>query len=184
VEKLRSHIIKWIALLAVTTGLAFCLIRPAETQHSRDSFTRWIQSLQAHSNSEWSPELRSELETLRHFDGDFQDLVQRASAIIKRHNGQFKLPFPVDGAPQEDLPKQLLAEWNFYYQLGDLFDGLPSTNVKPSATLLFPLWGIAPNPTATHTTVVSATLPQQQLFSSAQPHAIQPMINGIAIGAP
>jgi hypothetical protein len=180
VEKLRSHITRWITLVTVITGMALYLVRPVESQYSRNSFARWIESLQ--SNQDLSNDLKIELQELRAFEGDFQLMVQEASRLIEEYDEQFKLPFPLDAAPSDALPKQLITEWNFYYQLGDLLDGIPPESLK-SAKHFFPFGDAPHSQPALHNSIAQFD-PYPNFRNYQTGSGLEPMIHGIAIGAP
>jgi hypothetical protein len=180
VEKMRSHITRWVTLLTVLTGMTLYLVRPVESQYKRNSFTQWVESLQ--TQQDISTDLKQELHKLRTSDGNFHQMVQEASLLIAQYDEQFALPFPLDAAPSDELPRQLIVEWNLYYQLGDLLDGIAVESTKSIQSFLF--WSHLtvdqPVPFARFSDLVDSILP----ISSIGISYLEPMIHGIAIGAP
>lgn len=180
---LRTHIISRLTVLVVCGGMLACLAQPLQAAHRTQSFADWLSSVVREADG---LQVREELNRLRHSRMDFSRVVSEASEIVTRNNEEFNLPLNESDAAAQ-VYHLLLAEWN-QFQTGNAMSAVPLyENVKsfgPQKTEQ--ATGFALPAPDRQSGLFAPHRAEPGLLHAAplQVPAVEPMIHGIAIGAP
>ena len=181
-NKLRTHIVRVVVLVLIWVGFSLYMVQSAKAEYSSHAFARWFSTMLSTSNA---TELREQLNELRKSNDHLDEILKRASQIIRRNNKDFKFPFAKPEAAGQ-VYQLLLFEWN-QYQTENAMAGIPAQQTVKS------LLPIKVEKSASCGTVTAAiTTPEVlQWIEASYPinnrevsFFVIPMSSGIAIGAP
>lgn len=180
---LRSHMISRLTVLAVCGGMLACLAQPLQAAHRTQSFANWLSSVVREADG---LQVREELNRLRHSRMDFSRVVSEASEIVTRNNEEFNLPLDKSAAAAQ-VYHLLLAEWN-HFQTGNAMSAVPfPESVKsfgPHKTEQTPGFALPAPDRPSGLPMPRPDRPGLLFAATLQVPAVEPMIHGIAIGAP
>lgn len=181
-EKLRKNIIRLIVILLVCSGFGMSLVQPVQARYSSDAFANWLSAMAKNAGSS---DLQHELDDLRKSGDHLDQIIKKASHLVKKNNENFSFSH-ADRLASGQLYQLLLIEWN-QYQTGNGMSSVPVTQVTKSVVTnkvqeSVILGGVLPGPAKDHTKPFSVGL--IDLSGIAYKPAIIPMVGGIAIGAP
>ncbi|WP_142715109.1 hypothetical protein [Fodinibius sediminis] len=181
-KRLRSYITRLMMTLLVGMGFGLYMIQPVQASRNSDAFARWLHLMAQASDA---PGLQQELQDLRASTASLADILEQASQIVKDNNEEFNFPFAEQEASLQ-MYQLLLIEWN-QFQTGNAMSGIPvQQTVKSShiqhidkAGAMEAVQGLSysgphavPSPGISSFSQVPATA------------SVEPMSDGIAIGAP
>lgn len=182
-QKMRSHITRFLIAAFVWLGLCMQMAQPAGAHQANHSFAKWLSSV---VKNDEAGQVIEQVEELQTFDGDLSYLIQRASEIVSRYNDDFNLPIRNKKASTGDMYHLLLVEWNMFQ----------SANTMGKTTV-----HEAPKPQTIRSQELHISMPglqavrrhQTPLYAGAAPSPrpkpayalhLEPHASGIAIGAP
>lgn len=180
-NRLRTHIIRIIVLAAICTGFGLYTVQQMQADHSSKAFASWLDSIATSSDDITMQKLDDHNETT----ADLDEIIREASRIIKINGGDLKVAFAESTASMQ-LYQLLLIEWK-QFQTGNAMAGIPipasaktfiSVVLDQKGAMEFEAMASAFPQLTQQFNVVNAVVPQ--LFA----YALQPMTEGIAIGAP
>lgn len=171
-----------VTVLLLGCGMILFLLQPASAGNRSESFAAWLNSAARQAED---PQLREEIDRLRHSRMEFDRMINRAAEIVSRNNEDFNLPVE-QAETSAQVFNMLLSGWN-QFRTGNAMNGISQPeSLKPflsqrTDTFLagvLPAWGAAGT---------EAGGGYRSGFRSnlvRQTPALQPMVHGIAIGAP
>jgi hypothetical protein len=164
--------------------LVFYFLKPVSEHASRDAFTIWLQSnLKSGKNTS----VLSEIKSLHSVNGEMESIIREASALVKAHADDFKLPVDTRSKDENEVFQLLLKEWNDYQNSSSgmgkaviIKQAQPQTILPASGMAMGGKW-IAhqqkPKQSSSHFLYDLTSAPVLSIHST-------PLSGGIAIGAP
>lgn len=89
-------------------SLVLYFMKPATENERHHAFTSWLQSSLKTSNN---AEVMKQIKGLQKEGGKLESVIRKASALVKAHAGDFKLPVKTDHQDEEEVFEVLLKEW-------------------------------------------------------------------------
>lgn len=170
-----------VTILLLGGGMMLCLLQPASAGNRSESFAAWLNSAARQAED---PQLREEIDRLRHTRMEFDRMISRAAEIVSRNTKDFNLPVERAESPGQVF-NMLLSGWN-QFRTGNAMNGITQPE-SPNPFLsqrtdLFPVG--SPPVWASAGTGGGGDLAGNCSNIVRRTPALQPMIHGIAIGAP
>lgn len=171
-----------MATAVICVGFGLYMVQQTQANHSSQAFANWLNSM---IRSADGITVEQELNDLRKSTSNLDKIIKEASRIVKSNNENFDFLFEESTVPVH-IYQLLLIEWS-QFQTGNAMAAVPMQSVA-KAVISVVLDSKAP---VGFIDKISKTL---QFFGSVnavvlddnQPfvQALQPMTEGIAIGAP
>jgi len=181
-NKLRTHIVRVVVLVLIWMGFSLYIVQSAKAEYSSRAFARWFSTMLSSSNT---AELQEQLNELRKSNDHLDEILKKASKIVRRNNKDFKLPF-AESVADSQVYELLLFEWN-QYQTENAMAGIPAQQTVKS---LLPI-KVDKSASCGAVAATIATPRVLQWIETAYPFNnrkvpfwVIPMSSGIAIGAP
>lgn len=181
-QKLRSHIIRILAVSFIWAGFGLYITQPVQAKSSTQSFAYWFSQL---AQQESSAEFAKELDSMKNAGVDLAELIGYASQIVSEHNEGFNIPLK-GASGSHQIYQVLLAQWSQYQTGSGMAKVPPPDAVKSGMTLKIDKFGSFGSGILAGGT--------DKLFLNCETGIITPclhvaskvvpMITGIAIGAP
>lgn len=182
-KQLRSYIARLLVALLVFSGFSLYVVQPAQAGHTSNAFARWLSMMAKTSDAS---DLQKELQDLRGSSAQLADLLEQASRIVTQNTEEFNFPFVKEDGSQE-LYQLLLIEWN-QFQTGNAMAGVPAQQmvVKPLLSLHMDKGGSLGSAAIIQDRVPSVfeRVCSKPVLQPAAKNTVEPMSDGIAIGAP
>lgn len=172
-----------VTILLLSGGMMLCLLQPASAGNRSESFAVWLNSAVRQAED---PDLMKKIDRLRNSRMEFDRMISRAAEIVSRNNEDFNLP--VERAETSgQVFNMLLSGWN-KFRTGNAMNGISQPELlKPflsPRTDTFPAGGPPALGAAGTGGDGSGTQAGVRPNIARRIPALQPMIHGIAIGAP
>lgn len=169
--------------MVVCFGLGLFMVQQTQTNHSSQAFASWLTAMLKASDG---VKVQQELDDLRKSTTHFDEFVKEASQIVKTHNERFPFIF-TESAGSVHLYQLLLIEWS-QFQTGNAMAGIPvETSAKTFVSIALDNKGAMGTAVAVFNAIPKVLdgfekiiLANKVFFVSA----LEPMTEGIAIGAP
>ncbi|MDX1585639.1 MAG: hypothetical protein R3222_02805 [Balneolaceae bacterium] len=181
-QKLRSHIAKTYVISLICAGLCLYLARPANAQQSTRAFSSWLSTMvdqQDHSM------LEEELEQLSESGATVYKLMEHASIVMSKNGEKVDLPYSSAEASHR-IYQVLLQQWN-HFNTGNGMANMPPPEIsKQLASYSVEKSGKVSFESASVGHVANSFISYSGLNQSPvhYSNSFEPMITGIAIGAP
>lgn len=181
-NRLRTHIIRISVIAAICTGLGLYIVQQVQVNRSSQAFASWLDTKVKASDGFG---LQKELDDLRKSASDLDEFIKEASQFVKNNTENFYFSFAKSTASMH-FYQFLLIEWS-QFQTGNAMDGIPLPSVtKTFGSIILDKKG------ALGSMAAVSLMPEQQwdidaLITAVDEFfamAMQPMTEGIAIGAP
>ncbi|MDZ7658329.1 hypothetical protein [Fodinibius sp.] len=181
-NRLRTYIIRLSVIAVICTGFGLYMVQQVQVNHSSKVFANWL-STKVEASDDVS--LQKELEDLRKSANSLDEFVKEASQFVKSNNESFGFSFAESTASMH-FYQLLLIEWS-QIQTGNAMAGIPI----PSVTKAF--FSIVLDQKGAIGSAAGLSLISEYLwcvesyrldFDEYFVTAMQPMTEGIAIGAP
>ncbi|MGM0546412.1 MAG: hypothetical protein ACQEST_06800 [Bacteroidota bacterium] len=158
------------------------MVQQTQANHSSQAFANWLNSM---IRSADGVTVQQELDDLRKSTDQLEKIIREASRIVKNNNANFEFPFG-ESTASVHLYQLLLIEWS-QFKTGNAMAGIPMQSVA-KAVVSVVLDSKAPigfgegisKSLQFFGSVDAIILEHNRLFKQA----LQPMTEGIAIGAP
>jgi hypothetical protein len=157
------------------------MVQPAQPNQSSQAFANWLSTMTKSTNV---ASLHKELNTLRS-SKHLGETIKEASQIVSRNNDEFEFSF-AESAASQHLYDLLLIEWSQF----QTENAMASVPMQQAAKLLVPS-SVDKLGSNGITSTISSILKQPAVVSDYIPglrlflgSALEPMVDGIAIGAP
>lgn len=157
-------------------------MQQVQVDHSSQAFASWLTSM---AKSTGDVALQEELDDIRKSTSDLDEFIKEASRVVRSNNENFGLSFP-EATASSHLYQLLLIEWS-QFQTGNAMAGIPIPSVAKAFTSIVIDQKVTFDTPAISTTLVAQCWNAVGLVADAHrfiPMAIEPMVEGIAIGAP
>ncbi len=182
-NRLRTNTIRLIATVAICVGFGLYMVQQAQADHSSQAFANWLNSMVSTADG---ITVQQELDDLQKSTTHLDKIIKEASRIVKSNNENFDFPFSESTAPIH-IYQLLLIEWG-QFQTGSAMAGIPMPSVAKAVVSVVLENNKAPVGFAEKIakglelfgSIDALILDVDQLFIQA----LQPMTEGIAIGAP
>lgn len=181
-QKLRSHIAKSYLISLICAGLCLYLARPANAQQSTRAFSSWLSTM---VDQQDNSQLEEELERLSESGATVYKLMEHASQVMSKKGKEVDLPYSSAEASHH-IYQVLLQQWN-HFNTGNGMANVPppeiskqlvSYSVEKSGKISFE----SASPGHKENFFISYSgINQSPVHYS---NSFEPMITGIAIGAP
>ncbi len=178
---LRSHIAKTSIISLICIGLCLFMARPADAQQSARAFSSWLGTVADNADNG----LEKELEKMRESGADVYKLMEHASLVMSNHDKEIDLPLISTDASNR-IYQVLLQQWN-HFNTGkgmanvpppEIIKSLISISMEKSGKIFFAMASV--NQSAVTSFAFPETVNDLIHFNIS----FEPMITGIAIGAP
>ena len=181
-NRLRTYIIRLFVIAFICTGFGLYMVQQVQVDHSSQAFASWLDTKVKVSDSNG---LQKKLDDLRKSAGDLDEFIKEASEIVQSNNENFDFSFAESTASMH-FYQLLLIEWS-QFQTGNAMAGIPI----PSVTKAFGCFVIDHKGALGSAVDVSLVPDFTGIFDAYTADvddfftlAMQPMSEGIAIGAP
>lgn len=181
-NRLRTYIARIIVVVLVWTGFSLYMVQPTQAKQSSQAFASWLSQMAKSSDG---IELQKELNDLQQSADHLDKMIKKASRIVSSNNDDFEFSF-FESIASKDLYQLLLIEWS-QFQTGN---AMASTPTLPTVKHLVPvvidklgsmsMTAFSSEISYSFLGINELSLSPQQLFSIV----LEPMVGGIAIGAP
>jgi hypothetical protein len=181
-NRLRTHIIRIVVSAVICTGFGLYMVQQAQVNRSSDAFASWLTTKVKGTDS---VTLQKELDDLRDSTTQLNEFIKGASQILKSNNETLDFSFAGSTASMH-FYQLLLIEWS-QFQTGNAMAGIPipSVNKALSSVILDQNGAIGLfSPVSLLSEYVWNVKSFTADFDEFLVKGIQPMIEGIAIGAP
>ena len=181
-NRLRTYIIRLSVIAVICTGFGLYMVQQIQVNRSSQAFASWLDSKVKATDSIG---LQKELDDLRKSARDLDEFIKEASQFVKSNNENFNFSFAESTASMH-FYQLLLIEWS-QFQTGNAMAGIPIPSVtKAFASIILDKKG------AINSALAGSFVPEfiwefdvytmdaNEFFAMA----MQPMTEGIAIGAP
>jgi len=181
-QKLRSHIAKTYIISLICVGISLYMARPANAQQSTRAFSSWLSTMVSQQDS---TQLEEELERLSESGATVYKLMEHASQVMSNNGQEVDFPYASTNASNH-IYQVLLQQWNHFNTGNGMADVPPPEIIKPLASISVEKSGkvsfdsVSPG----H---IENTFVSYSGLSEGPVHftkSFEPMITGIAIGAP
>ncbi|WP_445665148.1 hypothetical protein [Fodinibius sp. AD559] len=181
-NRLRKYIIRISVIAVICTGFGLYMVQQVQVNRSSQAFASWLDTKVKTSDGIG---LQKELDDLRKSTGDLDEFIKEASQFVKSNNENFNFSFAELTASMH-FYQLLLIEW-CQFQTGNAMAGIPI----PSVTKAF-VSVVLDQKVAIGSAAAVSLMPEHQWVIDAFTAyiddfftmAMQPMKEGIAIGAP
>lgn len=156
------------------------VFKPAQKEQEYRAFSNWLNSFVKDSETE---ALSKEIFELAHLDGDFEEVIEKASGIVSEHVDHFDFPF--EPGKDQDVQELLISGWNDSQQADQMSSAILVEGTKVHTVL--PNYGLTLSQGNINTDMPSFARAYSQASHSATTspsYLINPFESGIAIGAP
>lgn len=107
----RTHIVRSFNVGILLAGLLFYFMKPVSDNAEHNAFASWLQSnLKSDTNTNVADQIRG----LSSADKKIESVIRQASALVKAHADEFKLPVDTQSKDENEVFQLLLKEWNNY----------------------------------------------------------------------
>ncbi len=181
-QKLRSHIAKSYIISVICVGICLYMARPANAQQSTRAFSNWLSTV---VDQQDSMKLEEELQRLSKTGATVYKLMEHASQIMSNNDKEAGIPYTSNDASHQ-IYEVLLQQWNHFNTGNGMANMPPPEIIKPFASISVEKSGKIFFETASPGQFENITVSYSG-FSPAPVHyskSFEPMITGIAIGAP
>lgn len=181
-NRLRTYIMRLTTIAVICTGFGLYMVQQVQVNRSSQAFASWLDSKVKTSDNIG---LQKELDDLRNSASDLDEFIKEASQFIKSNNENFDFSFAESTASMH-FYQLLLIEWS-QFQTGNAMAGIPIPSVtKAFASIILDQKGAIGSAAAISLIpeylwdLDGYTADADEFFAMA----MQPMTEGIAIGAP
>jgi hypothetical protein len=181
-NRLRTYIARITVIVLVWTGFSLYMVQPTQAKQSSQAFASWLSQMAKSSDG---VALQKELDDLQQSADHLDNIIKKASRIVSSNNDEFDFSF-VESIASKHLYQLLLIEWS-QFQTGNAMASTPvQSTVKHLVPVVIDKLGSMGMATVTSKLtnpflgIDELSLSSQQLFSVV----LEPMVGGIAIGAP
>lgn len=181
-NRLRTNIIRIVTIAAICVGFSLYSVQQIQVDHSSQAFASWLSSM---AESTGDIALQEELDDIRKSSSDLDEFIKEASRVVTSNNESFEFSF-AETTASSHLYQLLLIEWS-QFQTGNAMARLPVPSITKAFSPIMVDQKASFDIPAISTTLVRQFWKPVGLISDAQkfiPMAIEPMVEGIAIGAP
>lgn len=181
-QKLRTHIAKIYIISLICAGICLYMVRPANAQQSTRAFSSWLSAM---IDQQDSTQLEEELERLSESGATVYKLMEHASLVMSKEGEKVDMPYASSEASNR-IYQVLLQQWN-HFNTGNGMANLPPPEIiKPLASISVEKSGKV-SFDAAYPSEIEKTVTSYSGLSERPEHfskSFEPMITGIAIGAP
>jgi len=181
-NRLRTYIIRLFVIAVICTGFGLYMVQQVQVNRSSQAFASWLDTKVKTSDGIG---LQKELDDLRKSASDLDEFIKEASQFVKSNNENFDFSFTESTASMH-FYQMLLVEWS-QFQTGNAMAGIPIPSVtKAFVSIVFDQNGAIGSAAAVSLipeyvwSLDTFTADVDGFFNMA----MQPMTEGIAIGAP
>lgn len=180
-NRFRTYIARLIVAVLVWTGFSMYMVQPVQAEQSSQAFASWLSKMAKSSDG---VELQKELDNLQQSGDHLDQMIKKASEIVSSNNDEFDFSF-TESIASKHLYQLLLIEWS-QFQTGNEMASVPT---QPTVKLLVPIVEkmgsigsatLLPKVLDSFFETSELSLSPRQVFSVM----LEPMVGGIAIGAP
>jgi hypothetical protein len=181
-NRLRTYIIRLSVIAVICTGFGLYMVQQVQVNRSSQDFANWLDTKVKASDGIG---LQKELDDLRKSAGNLDEFIKEASQFVRSNNENFDFSFAESTASMH-FYQLLLIEWS-QFQTGNAMAGIPIPSVtKAFVSIVLDQNGAIGSATAASMIpefiwdIDAYTTDADDYFATA----MQPMTDGIAIGAP
>ena len=181
-NRLRTHIARFVIVLLICSGFGLSLVQPAQAEHSTTAFADWLSAMTKSSNG---GNLQQELENLRKSGDHLDKVIEQASQIVSNNDEEFPFSYAKSMASQQ-LYQMLLIEWN-QFQTDNAMSSLPvQQTVKSLVPVKVDKLPLSFSDLLAAKTGIQSLGNLSQVVSNQYELAVTliPMVGGIAMRAP
>ncbi|MGK7371044.1 MAG: hypothetical protein ACNS64_12590 [Candidatus Halalkalibacterium sp. M3_1C_030] len=181
-QKLRSHIAKTYIISLICAGICLYMARPANAQQSTKAFSSWLSSVVDQKDS---TQLEEELEQLSKSGATVYRLMEHASLVMSKEGEKVDIPYASSEASNR-IYQVLLQQWNHFNTGNGMANVPPPEIVKPFASISVEKSGKVFLDSISPSQIGKAFISYMGLAEGPVhfSKSFEPMITGIAIGAP
>ena len=181
-NRLRTYITRLSVIAAICTGFSLYMVQQVQVNRSSQAFASWLDSKVKATDSIG---LQKELDDLRKSTNDLDEFIKEASQFVKSNNENFNFSFAESTASMH-FYQLLLIEWS-QFQTGNAMAGIPIPSVtKTFASIILDKKGAINSASAV--SLIPDVIWEFDVYTTDADEfftmAMQPMVEGIAIGAP
>jgi hypothetical protein len=181
-NRLRTYITRIAVIAVICTGFGLYMVQQVQVNRSSQAFASWLDTKVKATDGVG---LQKELDDLRKSATDLDEFIKEASRFVKSNNENFDFSFAESTASMH-FYRLLLIEWS-QFQTGNAMAGIPIPSVtKAFFSIVLDQKGaiglaaaVSPDPEYVWS-IDAYTADADKFFTMA----MQPMTEGIAIGAP
>ncbi|WP_440999705.1 hypothetical protein [Fodinibius sp. SL11] len=181
-NRLRTHIIRITVIAVICTGFGLYMIQQTQVNQSSEAFASWLTTKVKASDS---VTLQKELDDLRKSTTQLDEFIKGASQILESNDETLDFSF-AGSTVSMHFYQLLLIEWS-QFQTGNAMAGIPIPSItKGLGSVVLDQKGAIGSASAVsliskHLFLIkNYTAESDEFFAMA----MQPMTEGIAIGAP
>lgn len=181
-QKLRSHITKTYLISLICAGLCLYLARPANAQQSTRAFSSWLSTM---VDQQDNSQLEQELQRMTKSGASIYKLMEHASKVMSENGREVDLPYSSAEASHH-IYQVLLQQWN-HFNTGNGMANMPPPEIsKQLANYSVEKSGKVSFESASAGHIENTFISYSGLIQSPVhfSNSFEPMITGIAIGAP
>lgn len=104
---LRSHILRITVIGLLLSGFGICSLQSMQSDNNSRAFARWLSSMANHADI---AEISEELDQLKRSNVRFDQMLEKASQIVRSNNDGFA--FALQNTVASQVYQFLLMEWN------------------------------------------------------------------------
>jgi hypothetical protein len=179
----RSHIARLYGFLLLLTGIALSFVHPMQQKENQSAFTTWLGS---HLRSDYV-NVHQKLKTIGRSEAELDEVIRRASQLVKSNSDKFEFPISGDQAQSEDdVYRLLVTQWNNYRTTGSsMGNAVRIEPVKSHSTPTFDS-GLIASVSIKNSSLIIPNLLSNKMESGtlAPSYILSPNKSGTAIGAP